>query len=130
MTRHAMTVGTVDRPATDAQVDAALAQFAAAARDHYGTRLHGLYLFGSRARGDHRADSDADVAVVLEDGDWIEWEERWKLNRIAYEHCLESGVVIQPWPFARSRWQARNSQSSAGLIGSARREAIPIQGTQ
>jgi predicted nucleotidyltransferase len=31
----------------------------------YGERLEGLLLFGSQARGDSRADSDIDVAVVL-----------------------------------------------------------------
>jgi predicted nucleotidyltransferase len=118
------------KPPTDPQVDEALAQFAAATRNHYGDRLHGVYLFGSRARGDHRVDSDVDVAVVLEDGDWIEWKERWNLNRIAYEHCLESGIVIQPWPFSTSRWQGQNLQSSTGLIGSARRDAVPIRSRQ
>jgi predicted nucleotidyltransferase len=118
------------KPPTDTQVDDALAQFAAATRKQYGDRLYGVYLFGSRARGDHRADSDADVAVVLEDGDWIEWKERWKLNRIAYEHCLENGIVIQPWPFSISRWQSQNLQSSTGLIVSARRDAVPIRSRQ
>ncbi len=33
----------------------------------YGNQLKGVYLYGSRARGDARPDSDVDVAVVLED---------------------------------------------------------------
>ncbi|MCP3961566.1 MAG: nucleotidyltransferase domain-containing protein [bacterium] len=32
----------------------------------YGERLQGLYLFGSRARGETQADSDVDLAVVLD----------------------------------------------------------------
>jgi predicted nucleotidyltransferase len=60
------------RPPTSSEIEAALAQFAANVRNHYGSRLHGLYLFGSRARGDHRPDSDADVAVILQDGDWVD----------------------------------------------------------
>ena len=31
------------------------------------TRAHRMVLFGSRARGDHHADSDWDVAVILPD---------------------------------------------------------------
>jgi uncharacterized protein len=31
----------------------------------FGDRLESLRLFGSRARGDHEPDSDADVAVVV-----------------------------------------------------------------
>jgi uncharacterized protein len=33
----------------------------------YGERLVDVYLFGSRARGDHEPDSDIDVLIVLED---------------------------------------------------------------
>src|SRR5439155_12765310 len=115
------------KPPTDTEVDTALARFAVAARKHYGERLKGLYLFGSRARGDHRPDSDADVAVVLEDGDWVSWKERWLLNRLAYDPSLESGVVIQPWPFSRLQWNAQYSAPSTALLASARREAIPIR---
>jgi hypothetical protein len=50
----------------DATVARAIAAFASAARRHYGSRLVGLLLFGSRARGDHTRESDADVAVVLD----------------------------------------------------------------
>ena len=32
----------------------------------YGNRLKGVYLFGSRARGNYRPGSDADVAVFLD----------------------------------------------------------------
>jgi len=32
----------------------------------YGSRLRGLYLYGSYARGDEIADSDVDVVVVLD----------------------------------------------------------------
>jgi uncharacterized protein len=35
----------------------------------YGPRLERIILFGSRARGDARLDSDWDVAVVLRDYD-------------------------------------------------------------
>ena len=34
----------------------------------YGPRLKQVLLYGSRARGDHREDSDYDVLVVLESG--------------------------------------------------------------
>jgi predicted nucleotidyltransferase len=34
-------------------------------QQRFGRRLKGLILFGSRARGEHTADSDADVAIVL-----------------------------------------------------------------
>jgi predicted nucleotidyltransferase len=35
--------------------------------ESYGERLRGLYLYGSRARGESKPDSDVDVLVVLDD---------------------------------------------------------------
>jgi predicted nucleotidyltransferase len=32
----------------------------------YGSRLRGIYLFGSRARGEARLESDVDVLIVLD----------------------------------------------------------------
>ncbi len=37
---------------------------AAHARDFYGDNLESVWLYGSRARGDHRPDSDLDVLLV------------------------------------------------------------------
>jgi predicted nucleotidyltransferase len=52
---------------------------------HVHDRIDKLFVFGSRARGDHRPDSDLDVAVLLtgeEDGErlgyWICMAERWR----------------------------------------------------
>jgi uncharacterized protein len=41
----------------------ALEDFKARLDQRYRERLKAVYLFGSRARGDHRPDSDMDVAV-------------------------------------------------------------------
>ena len=115
------------RPPTDAEVDHALLRFAADVRSHYGYRLEGLYLFGSRARGDHTPESDADVAVVLRDGDWEEWIERRVLNGFAYEAGFDSGAVIQPWPFSDTQWIAGATMPATKLLGSARRDAVRVE---
>ena len=108
---------------TEAEVAKALAAVAEAVHVHYGDRLEGLYLFGSRARGDHRPDSDADVVVVLADGDWAEWVERRRLNRLAYDAGFDCGLDIQPWPVSFAEW---TSERATPLVRSARQEATPL----
>jgi hypothetical protein len=49
------------------QIDPILKRFRAAVTEIYGNRVERVVLFGSRARGDAREDSDYDVAVFLRD---------------------------------------------------------------
>jgi uncharacterized protein len=60
--------------------DPVLVRFRKALTEIYGDRLERVVLFGSRARGDARPDSDYDVAVFLRDMD-----DRFKeLDRLAH----------------------------------------------
>jgi uncharacterized protein len=116
-------------PPSEDEVRTALARFAADVARHYGRRLQGIYLFGSRARGDHRSDSDADLAIVIEDGDWQPWEERRTLVRLAYTPSLDSGLDIQPWPFSATQWNAADSQPANKVVSAARREGVRLGST-
>lgn len=59
--------------------DPVLKRFRAALDEMYGERIERVVLFGSRARGDAREDSDYDVAVFLKD-----LADRWpEMNRLA-----------------------------------------------
>jgi predicted nucleotidyltransferase len=67
-------------------------------------RLRGTYavdqaiMFGSRARGEHRVDSDLDLAVVLygQRGDFI--DTKLDMAGIAFDVLMETGVLVQPFP--------------------------------
>jgi predicted nucleotidyltransferase len=114
------------RPPTKEEAASALGRFVAEVRSHYGSRLKGIFLFGSRARADHAPESDADVAVILEGTDWVEWIERHALVRLAYVPSLETGLAIQPWPFSEQQWNEPDGKSTR-LVASARRDAIPLK---
>jgi predicted nucleotidyltransferase len=114
------------RPPTEAEVSQALARFAADLRRHYGDRLKGLYLFGSRARGDHGPFSDADVAVVLADPPCENRIERRVLSDLSYERLIEDGVEIQGWPVPASAWEVPDRHHSPSLIRAMRRDARPL----
>ena len=104
-------------------VDLALGDYAAAVRARYGRRLRLIVLFGSRARGDARPDSDADVAVVLEVGDCSFWTEKIALADLAYEVLMRYGLVIQPWPIANSAWAAPATPDNRELVEAVKRDA-------
>jgi uncharacterized protein len=105
----------------------ALDDYVAAVRKHYGPRLVDILVFGSRARGDARPDSDADVAIILEDGDWQLWEERWFLSGLAYDALVEQGLYIQPWPVRKSVWETPALHHNPAFIEGMRRDARPPQ---
>lgn len=101
----------------------ALKKFIEAVRAHYGARIHTIVLFGSRARGDARQDSDADVAVVLDDGDWSFWREKMQLADLSFDPFMEFGLHIQPWPLARSAWEEPAKHHNPRLVNAIRRDA-------
>ncbi len=57
-----------------------------------------IIMFGSRARGDHRPDSDLDLAIVLNGprGDFI--DTKLDMAGIAFDVLMETGVLVQPFP--------------------------------
>lgn len=59
-------------------------------------------LFGSRARGNHRADSDADLALILERGN--DWPVLEALAGLAFDVLMDTGVLIQAVPISSQDW--------------------------
>jgi predicted nucleotidyltransferase len=67
----------------------------------YGERLSRVVLFGSRARGDHQADSDYDIAVFLRQMPNRSDEIR-RIADIETEILYDTGAVINALPFPES----------------------------
>ncbi len=109
-------------PPDDAAVDRALAQFSDAVALRFGRRLRGIYLFGSRARGDFEPFSDIDVAIVLEDPGEQSLE-KLALLGLAYDIFLQTGAEIQPWIFEEGEWTSPDRSADARLIRSAKRDS-------
>ena len=62
---------TTAAPEADRTIDLppAVQRFRDAAREQFGDRLERIVLYGSRARGDARPDSDYDIAIFVRDLD-------------------------------------------------------------
>jgi uncharacterized protein len=72
----------------------------------YGARIDRVVLFGSRARGDERDDSDYDVAVFLRDMD-DRWGEIDRIVEIEDRLLRETGAVINALPFRAGAYDER-----------------------
>jgi antitoxin ChpS len=101
----------------------ALHQFVDVVRRHYGARVYEILLFGSRARGDDAPDSDADVAVILQDGPWRFWHEKMVLAGFAYDALIDVGLSIQAWPITRSAWEIPSTHHNRLFIEEIKRDA-------
>ena len=91
----------------DAPVDdPILKRFRAALAELYGDRLERVVLFGSRARGDAREDSDCDVAVFIKDlGPF--WGEVDRLVDVETDLLYDTGAVINSMPYRTGAYQDR-----------------------
>jgi len=100
--------------------DPVLRRLHAVLADLYGDRLERALLFGSRARGDARPESDYDVAVFLRDYRGL-WDEAGPLADATTGLLLDTGTVVTPIPFPAGALQERTA-----LMGEIRREGIEI----
>jgi predicted nucleotidyltransferase len=78
--------------------DPVLIRFRAALDALYGERIERVVLFGSRARGDARADSDYDVAVFLKELN-DRWNELDRLADLGTNILDENGEFIHAMPY-------------------------------
>jgi predicted nucleotidyltransferase len=83
-------------------------------------------LFGSRARGTHRADSDVDVAVLLRGARGKLMDTSLEMADIAFDVLLETNVYIQPLPIWESEWEHPETHSNPRLLENIRREGLPL----
>jgi len=101
-------------------VDPIMGRFRAALDEIYGERIERVVLFGSRARGDARPDSDYDVAVFLKDLDGF-GKEAGRIAEIETDILSETGVVINALPL-----QAGSYLERTGLMQELRRDGLNL----
>jgi predicted nucleotidyltransferase len=104
----------------DKPTDSILQELRAKLDALYGSRLERLVLFGSRARGDDRPDSDYDVAVFLEQPESF-WKESGRLAAIGTDILFETGAVINALPFRSGAYRDHTP-----LMSEIRRDGIDL----
>ena len=79
-----------------------------------------VILFGSRARGDHRADSDYDLLIVAPRFRRVPWVERAAIVL----HLLDRPLYLEPICLTPEEFRRRRNEVS--IIGEAVREGVVL----
>lgn len=104
----------------------ALGALVGAVRVHYGKRLHDVLVFGSRARGEGRSDSDVDVAVVLRDGNWDYWDEKLHLVDLSWKALWDAELIVEPWLVTKAVWDDPDLHRNPHFVRDVIKDARPV----
>ena len=88
--------------------------------------MAGAIVYGSRARGTHRPDSDADLAVILNGHHQKALPTTLAMADVAYDVLLETGINITPLPVWLDDWQHPEHYSNPDLLRNIDREGIRL----
>jgi uncharacterized protein len=108
-----------------AAADPILKRFRAALDELYGDRVERVVLFGSRARGDARPNSDYDVAVFLKNLKAGDLADRWReLDRLA---DLRSEILYETEAFVDAKaYPAGAYRDRTSLMREIRRDGVDL----
>ena len=70
-------------------------------RQKYPDRIREVMLFGSKARGDSRPDSDIDLLILVDDD---HWRFSHTIGKMAARVSLNRDVLLGPCVISQTRW--------------------------
>ena len=103
------------------RADTTLAKFRQALQQLYGGRIERVVLYGSRARGDAKPDSDYDVAIFLK-GLSSRWQEVRRIADIELAILDETGATVHAMPYPEGSWR----DTSSPLMHEIRKDGLDL----
>lgn len=88
--------------------------------------MAGAIVYGSRARGTHRSDSDADVAVLLNGEHQRFLPTKLTMADLAFDVLLDTGISISPLPVWMDEWEHPETYSNPALLRNIAREGVRL----
>jgi uncharacterized protein len=107
--------------ASMAATDPILTGFRQAIQELYGTRVERIVLYGSRARGDAKLDSDYDIAVFLRNLS-SRWQEVRRIADIELSILDETGATVHAMPYPAESWK----DPSSPLMREIRKDGVDL----
>lgn len=114
----------MDATLVDQDTEEAVRMFLGLIAQDYDT--DGAILFGSRVKGTHRPDSDADVAVILKGKHQRFLPTKLAMADIAFDVLLETGISISPFPVWKDEWEHPETFSNPQLLHNIAKEGMVI----
>jgi len=122
---HEATISSIaPMKALDLATEDAVRRFVAKIGDRYDTA--GIFVFGSRARGRHRPDSDADVAVLLRGEHQRFLDTKLEMADAAFDVLLDTGILISPLPVWLDEWEHPELYTNPELLLRIAREGVSL----
>jgi predicted nucleotidyltransferase len=86
-----------------------------------------VWLYGSRARGDAREDSDVDLALILDEKMILPASSIGaEMGADTLDALDKTGRFVSPLPIALTHWLNPSTYSNPFLLANIRREGIPL----
>ena len=117
-------LSTPENQALDAETTRAVRVFLKHLEGRYP--VHETLLFGSRARGTHNAESDADLAVVLEGERGNRYKVSGDMAGMAFDVQMETGVMVHALPLWQDELRDPETFSNPALIKKIVSEGVRI----
>ncbi|MFT3961647.1 nucleotidyltransferase domain-containing protein [Propionivibrio sp.] len=108
----------------DHDTEEAVRRFLASIAGRYD--VAGAIVYGSRARGTHTPDSDADVAVLLRGEHQRFLSAKLDMADAAFDILLETGILISPLPVWLDEWEHPEDYSNPTLLRNIHREGVRL----
>ena len=108
----------------DHNTEEAVRRFLALIASRYD--MAGAIVYGSRARGTHRPDSDVDVAILINGEHQRVLTTTLAMADVAYDVLLETGINISPLPVWIDQWEHPERYSNPALLHNIAREGVRL----
>lgn len=109
---------------THPDTERAIRAFLTLIAPHYD--IAGAILYGSHARGDYHADSDADLAILLNGPKGDRIAVAGAMGGVAFDNLLATDVLVSPLPLWVEEWEHPELHSNPYLLANIARDGVRL----